>query len=320
MRVGWKDSLRGQVDASLTAELNREYILSKSLLRDHDGFKERSWNNYNDLNIQSDLMKHNSSDMFDKVLTGQDGSTLLLDAREVLNRFGEPNLRHVHSLLLRSAYESYGCSGEPIFNACHPKERETQGVDCADYIFYSTHGLVAHKVLSFPTIPMIRRGETPEETLTVSDICHLEPFPSLSTNFDKLVQKAYDKIQYQGEGKTFSGSTRVQNFTKSEIHQMKRVLRDLLNKSHGPKQSEHLPQNATVSAKKLSGEEIKQVQVSPDCCFWGGRWTPFPIPNKLKSNSFLPNGAFPSTHFAIGVDIVIDENTLSTCLKHQSSK
>lgn len=317
LRLGWKEDLNGQIDSSLTAELNREYILSKSLLRDHQGFKERSWNMYNDLEIKSDFMKQNGTDVYKKLLHGDDGSSFLLDGREVLNHLGEPNRRHIHSLLLRSAYESYSSSGEPIFNTCHPKERETQGVDCADYIFYSTTGFVAHKILAVPTIPMMRRGETPEETLTVSDICHLEPFQSLSSNFDKLLQKSYEKIQYQGENRAMGNGNvnrndngqRVHKHTASDIHQMKRMLKELLIKSHGPKASE-ISVNSSGAQQDIAG--LKQGQ---ECAFWGGRWTPFPIPNKLKGNCFLPSAAFPSTHFAIGLELVIDENQLSTCLR-----
>lgn len=296
LRLGWKPSLDGQIDAKLSAELNREYILSKSLLRDREGFKEKTLNVYNDLDIKSDFLKQNEFVKLSAVQNGADGSSFILDGREALNHLGEPNRRHIHSLQLRSAYESYSCCGEPAFNAFHPKERETQGVNCADYIFYSTTGLFSHRLLSLPTTSMMRRGETPEETLTTSDVCHLEQFPSLAGNFDRLLLKLSDRLQ-SNDIRNPSSVGMIQKRSAADINQMKRSLKDILYKSHG---------------SKTLDNTSKQVN---DCEFWGGRWQAFPIPNKLKSNYFLPNASFPSTHLTIGVELVIDENQLSSCLK-----
>ena len=44
----------------------------------------------------------------------------ILDGRECLEHIGVPNPRQVHNLGLRSAYESYSVSGEPLFTASWP--------------------------------------------------------------------------------------------------------------------------------------------------------------------------------------------------------
>lgn len=43
-RIGWKSTLLGVQDARLTAEISRDYVLGKSILRDKYGYKERNLN------------------------------------------------------------------------------------------------------------------------------------------------------------------------------------------------------------------------------------------------------------------------------------
>lgn len=318
VRIGWKDSLGGQIDKELVQELNREYILSKSMLRDHEGFKERGLNKYNDHKIESDYLKLNSD--FAHV-SGRDGSTFLLDGREVLNHLGAPNKRHIHSMLLRSAYESYGSSGEPMFTVCRPKEKDVLSVECEDYIFYSSAGLVAHKILALPSLCMIRRGETPEERYTITDFCHYDPFPCLASSFDRPLERIYEKMNYREDQAKNKSQNRneivVHKHSKNDVYTLKRLLKEQLNKSHGIKSSKEETVGPAAGRKSsiIGAGGDAAAKISDVSGFWGGRWSDFPIANRSKVNYYLPNAYYGSTNLAIGVDLLFDDNLLATSWK-----
>ena len=46
----------------------------------------------------------------------------IFDAKEAMESCGAPNSRQVHSLDLRSVYESYGVAGEPLYTTSSPEE------------------------------------------------------------------------------------------------------------------------------------------------------------------------------------------------------
>ena len=45
---------------------------------------------------------------------------------------------------------------------------------------------------------------------------------------------------------------------------------------------------------------------------WGGTWVPPSVTNVLRSNYWLPNDVFVSSHTALGVDFVADDALLHT--------
>lgn len=197
-REGWKESLDGIPDPALTAEMNRDYVVGRSILRDKEGFIERKLNKFSGLSSsrkdpplstsEADH-DHHQRTMID------DGSTFLLDCKEVLHHIGGPNPRQVHSLTLRSAYESYGCGGEPIFTASCPQEKNTLGMECTDYIFYSSGALLPHRLLSIPLVFDMRRGETPEAAFAIEDKrLATSAFPHVAHLFDQQFNEMYQKL------------------------------------------------------------------------------------------------------------------------------
>jgi hypothetical protein len=286
-RTGWKDSLDGQPSSSIKFEMNRDYILGRSLLRDREGFVERELNFFVDKTIPTAFVEQNSEPF------GIDGSTLILDCREALHNLGLPNSRFLHNLLLRSSYESYGSGGEPITTASYPKEKGYQPSDCADFIFYSTAGLINYRVLSLPNFSIMKRGETPEIHRSTVQAKSSFPPETFRANFDDLCMT----VGQGAVGKSFNehATLRSNNFqlrkhSKSDVEAMKRKLKDVLSKCY-------------------TKNKLKQSEKSS---FWGGKWVSFPEENTNRRNYHLPNNVYGSTHFAIGAEFLVDETTLAT--------
>lgn len=363
-RHGWKDSLRGIPDPIMTSELQREYVTSKSLLRDREGFKQRSLNHYDDtgLALKSPFGGFNYNREYnDKIQSSiasfdiRDGDGLILDAKEVMYHIGAPNPRQVHAMTLRSAYECHGCAGEGMISQSVPRDRHTLGVDLTDFIFYSSMGLAAHRILSLPTpSAALLTGEAPEAPLVTEDTVVMGSAYH-SEIYDNQVRELYDKVwrsrqidaSIDEDGKEIdvddNGNQQQDEIkrekvldsecTSNDIRTMKRLLQTALALSHSLDDStmtnskekekkmgfKQLRDNTkkirTTSPKKGGGsaKERKQLLSSGKSrVFFGGRSVPLIRKNHHRQNYLLPNASFPSTHFALGVDILIDENELAT--------
>lgn len=286
-RSGWKDSLDGQPSSSIKFEMNRDYILGRSLLRDREGFLDRELNYFVDKSTPTPFVEQNVESF------GLDGSTLLLDCREALHNLGLPNSRFLHNLLLRSAYESYCSGGEPITTASYPKEKGFQPSDCADFIFYSSAGLINYRVLSLPNFSIMKRGETPEIHRSTTQAKTLLPSENFRSNFDDLcmtVGQSAVGTRFNEQATAKSDNFQLRKHSKSDIDAMKRKLKDVLSKSY------------TKNKSKLSEKSS----------FWGGKWVSFPEENTNRKNYHLPNNVYGSTHLAIGAEFLVDETILAT--------
>lgn len=322
-----------------------------------------------------------------------DGTSLLLDGREVLHHIGASHPRHRHGLGLRSVYEVGGStSGEPIFTAVIPKERNSFGTETFDYIFYSqSHGLVPCSHLALPSIASVMqsysmttgRGETPEVPIIVTDQQTSRPPIAFEDSFDQkvlaLYAKTYDLTHdgqdgdevadgvadsnadddaddidygygYSEERKKSNKKTKKEltaemkrekldgHYTPADVQIMKRMLKESLRKSHAldDQTTQHRPgstnqnfsaqQNRASSAtnsNKMSKKakalannvQYYASQYKGNNSFWGGQWQSLPMRNPSRNNFFLPNARFPSSHFALGADFVINEDLLPALWK-----
>jgi hypothetical protein len=306
-RTGWKKSLEGQPDQELVREMKRESIVRQSVLRDRDGYKDKKIEKYNDRGITSDFAKINR---IPQLSQGRDGSGMLLDCKEAVYRIGAPNKRQVHHQHLRSAYDCYSCSGEPLVTASLPPMKLFHSSDCLDYIFYSQGALVPSKVLSLPSWQGMRRGENPELSQAASDPCFLSPFPRSRDMFDIQLQRLL------GRSDNNSNSRSESSYTMQEVNKLKRQLKVLLQKSYGSNQNagnaqlSKRSQGRSVSKNKSLSQGLGQLNA--DYAFYGGRWAHFAVHNPARNNYYLPNSSFASSHFALGVDFLVDSDFLAT--------
>ncbi len=312
IHTGWKESLHGTQDSTLLAELNRESIIARSLLRNHDGFINTDLNAFHDglsSPRSSSTLPHGEDGA---TSTYEDKSAVILDCKEVLSHIGVVNNRQVHDLLLASVYNSYSSGGEPLFTSSVPKEKYKLGVECLDYIMYSKTHLIPLRLLSLPQLAQLQlQGESPQEAVTDIDHTWLHPFPCVGdTVFGHTEKKLNLQTSHSEEGNDHtdgdndsgelsqqlsddfpgSGVTHHQQPPKYKVNEVKRLLKTLLDKSH------------------IAGNSI----ADKNNLLWGGAWAPFPQASHKRTNCYLPNDKYGSTHLAICADFVIDENTLST--------
>jgi hypothetical protein len=109
---------------------------------------------------------------------------VILDLKEAIERIGAPNRRQIHSLGLRSAYESSSVGGEPLYTHSKPADHSrSRGVECIDYIFFSSHSLSPLKLLSLPLLTSLS-GDDPSQSLVKMDLTWDPPPPSFRDLFD----------------------------------------------------------------------------------------------------------------------------------------
>jgi hypothetical protein len=259
-RSGWKESLDGGRDSVLVSELDREYVKSRSILRDGNTglfrdpntsslqYLPNTHNNNNhhkkrfsELNsIASHEMTINALIKMNKSI---DGVSLLLDGREVLHHIGSNNTRSRHALGLRSVYEVSGSvSGEPVYTLCRPEDRITYNSECLDYLFYSYNtGLVVKKLLTIPSLALVNnsllsrsRGESPEILSITTN--HLSLVASQQHSSLSLSRQSQDKVLalYHRVDSSNSNSREYldNHYTTIDLQEMKRLLREELKKSH----------------------------------------------------------------------------------------
>jgi hypothetical protein len=335
--VGWSSSLQGQADEVVEKEINRDYTIHTSLLRNKEGFIEESLNKYQDGFLRSTFTKYNHSyENFtapEKSVpyTGEDGSTLVFDARVTYNSMGKPNERRLINSAFRSVYEMYSAGGEPMMNSLYPKIKGQQIADTIDHLCYAQHsGLVLYRYLTLPHFLSLKKGETPDESLTREDFTFTAPFPSMKYNFNYRLDQLREKIMKnynkdndeENEGGVGLSSNIGGGRDKEIINQMKRSLKDILKKQdemisivveNGPSLSRQL----SSSSERKDENEInipqpeKKIQVSG---VWGGKWGSFTSQNFLRLNYYLPNAVYGSSHVALGAEFIFDESLLNSKL------
>mmetsp|Transcript_536 Transcript_536/g.901 ORF Transcript_536/g.901 Transcript_536/m.901 type:complete len:815 (-) Transcript_536:65-2509(-) len=258
-------------------------------------------NNDTNTDLQRNEVENNqtSEESLDKIGNNVDiygSGDFILDGRECLEHIGVPNPRQVHNLSLRSAYESYSVSGEPLFTASWPVSQKNlqllkkstadnsqrEGIQCMDYIFYSSHGLQLEEYLSLPLLSDLR-GETPAEPISTVDLTALEPFTNCKGVFDERLQQLYGEMRLD--------SSKMTSHSKHTVNEFKKRLKDKLQASH------------EIGGSNMKGKNPQ---------FWGGKWSPLVTQNADKTNHFLPNDDFCSSHLAIGAKFSINNALLSS--------
>jgi hypothetical protein len=329
-RLGWNANLDGQPTETVVKAMNRDYIIHTSLLRHNAGeFKEESLNHFQDGSLRSNftIVNHQYENLHadeDGIpMTGEDGSTLIFDARVAFNSIGKPSDRRYIFNIFRSVYEIYGAGGEPIYNSSFPTMKGLQVADTLDHLFYSMgSGLIPYRVLSIPPYLLMKRGENPDESLSKEDLSTISPFPAMKYQFDHRYQQLIQKFQKPSPGDTEGGGgggglMGGSNQDREVINQLKRSLKDILKKQDEliqipidtPSQpSKPGPSHPPPTAQQQEGGGRK-VTVSG---FWGGRWVPYSKHNPSRSNYYLPNPIFGSSHLAVGAEFIFDENLMNS--------
>jgi hypothetical protein len=373
-RLGWNQEVSGQANEEVIKEMNREYTIHTSLLRNHEGFKEETLNKYQDGYSRSPFtfINQHYEDKNSKEglpLTGNDGASLMFDGKIVMGNLGKPvSDRQYITNSFRSVYEGYGSGGEPIFTTCYPSIKGFISSDTLDNIFYSSgNGLILSRFLSFPSYLQLKRGELPYDKLSKEDSTSLSPFPSMKYNYDLRLNQLLEKINpkeddtdnCEGGGGGEGGSMMVGSGASSDrdkVNQMKRSLKELLKnqdemislssvfsseknmisyyhhhsstimeqqeQQKKPPSSKQLllsrsinsmmdePPPAVVEVPIIDErlEKFKKMKIHG---FWGGKWSSFTTSNTSKSNYYIPNATFPSSHLAIGAEFIFDSHQLN---------
>jgi len=212
---------------------------------------------------------------------------VLLDGAHVVKRLGIPDMRQMHTLNLRSAYERYSVAGEPTYTFSQPDEGDhcapPRGVACMDYIFYSQELLKPRRVATIPALGMLGPlGDDPREPLYLPDPCLVTAPSRLADSFaaTRLGKKMSDLT---GRGGTDSsdhhaGEGHGHHVTDKELRDCKTKLKTLLKNP-----------NAT-----------KDVHA--------GTYVPPVCSNALRGNSSLPNVMYCSSHIALVAEFNIADN------------
>lgn len=197
----------------------------------------------------------------------------IFDAKEAMESCGAPNKRQVHSLDLRSVYESYGVAGEPLYTTSNPEDSNFRGVACMDYIFFTARPLNATKLLSIPPLGKMTCDD-PRESLICADPYWFTPPKVFNTIFDKHAERGLI-------GKKLGKTAKLQ---ERDIEAMVKKLEGVLREGDGK-----------------NGSQV-----------WGGHWVPFPTSNSRKTNCWLPNEAYASSHIALCAHFQIDKDNKAT--------
>ena len=351
-RTGWKASLYGNTDQRINEVLNKESVLNKSVLRDHTGFKNKALNHYMDINeleelkqqnnditginnignkykipkFKLDIKKNNDKEDDLEDARVRDKNSLLLDGREVFDTLGVPNKRQIHDLCLSSAYVGYSLSGEPLFTASYPSEKNKIGTECMDYIFYSTGTLQIEKLLSLPLLSELRTGERSQASCIREDVSHKYAFPIAIESFDKPIMKLYEEIYMKESIKERKDLLQPdiqlgEEVPRSVIIDAKRLLKQALAKSRIAGNN-HINSNTTGSTHRATTTTTSNIhnksEYSREGCppsssgLWGGKWVSPPTHNHQRSSYWLPSDTFASSHLALGAEFSVNDSLLCT--------
>jgi hypothetical protein len=197
----------------------------------------------------------------------------IFDAKEAMETCGAPNKRQVHSLDLRSVYETYGVAGEPLYTTSTPDESNYRGVACKDYIFFTARPLNATKLLSIPSLSQMSCDD-PRESIICPDPYWYKP------------PKVFEEIFNKHEEKSLVGKklAKLEKLQERDVEGMMKKLDIILRDNDG-----------RVGTK-----------------MWGGTWVPFPTQNLKRTNCWLPNEAFASSHIALCAHFQIDKDNKAT--------
>lgn len=321
-RTGWRDALGGRPNPVVMNEINRDYVIKHSYLRDKEGFKEKKMDKYDDLGLASTYSKINR---VSEMASGRDGSTMIVDAKDAMYNVGGANKRQLLHSAFRSAYDCYSSSGEPIITTLLPPAKLCNTTECLDYIFHSEGSLIASKVLSLPSWQSMRCGANPEASYAVPDYSYLIPFNHVTDLFDMQLMRILTKMDEDKEdGENQSRDVKMVNrsvsYTNEDVRHFKRLLKPYLQRSHGSS-SNNTGNAKPKSAKKGSRAKSPGLQrvasignglLGPDFNFFGGRWSPFAIRNSARSNYYFPTGSYGSSHMCLGVEFLVDDMFLTT--------
>jgi len=213
----------------------------------------------------------------------RDKESVILDCREVLETVGVPNRRQVHELGLRSAYMSYGPSGEPLFTCSMPSEKNHKGTDCLDYIFYTHDTLRVRSLLSMPLLNDIRHGERPEAACCREDPNYMMAPYTAQNAFDAPLHKLNEAIGVKikhppvtssSDSSSTSGETGYYDATRAKV--------DLLYSSTQLATNQHVSRSKISDAKRQlkasllkshkAGNEVATITLNTAVLNIGGGW------------------------------------------------
>jgi len=207
---------------------------------------------------------------------------ILLDGDAITRRLGRPDVRQVHSLNLRSAYERYSVAGEPAFTFAQPAEGDhcppPRGVRCLDYLFYSFELLVPKRVGVLPPLASsLDTGDDPREQLQSVDPVWEQPPRRLEHLFAESrlgLKHATDDPDAMapkiGGGGGHGGFTTKHHIVSaSEISRMKNTL-------------------SRYFADPNRTQDV-----------WVGSWLAPSAQNVFRKSTALPNSIYCSPHFAL---------------------
>jgi hypothetical protein len=268
---------------------------------------------------------------------------IIVDCRSIVNTLGKPNPRQLHNLRLRSAYEFYGSGGEPSFTTSRPSDFGACATDCVDYMLYSTSLWTLSSILLLPPLGELNGGQDIRETITISSSFLYRPLPFLSSVYDKHVKLLEDATPKQhghgGHGNLPHDSSFNSNHGPRNSHSAggghgHRASSARSPQSSGRKSSAFrvgsaqrrntsLPSamhkqpfmiNAPDFKNKLR-DQLDQSILSSSLVkdkFWGGVYLADSIPNPIRKQFWLPNDTFGSSHFCLGVELVLRKDQVAT--------
>lgn len=70
--------------------------------------------------------------------------------------------------------------------------------------------------------------------------------------------------------------------------------------------------NSSLPQAKQHQHQLQSSSSSPSSQLWGGVWVPRSVTNSLRSNYWLPNDVFASSHISLGVQLTTDDSLLNT--------
>jgi hypothetical protein len=267
-----------------------------------------------------------------KALNDTVDDDVIIDCRSIVGNLGRPNPRQLHNLRLRSTYEYYSSGGEPSFTTSRPSDFGACACDCVDYLMYSAASFTARTMLLLPPLGELNGGQDIRETITTTSSFLYRPLPFFATVYDRHVRLLDDSAVHTGVGKLAhdtsfsngrnSATKRVSSaVSKSPISSGRKSSAFRLNsatrKSMTQPSSMHR-QPFTINTNDFKNrlrDALDQSILASSLVknkYWGGVYLPDSMANPVRKQFWLPNDTFASSHFCLGVELVLNRDYTST--------
>lgn len=246
-RDGWLKDLNGTTNEELTKELNREFIIGKSVLRHNKGeFIDKKMSEYDTNGLKSEVEKAQEEKIIPKL------PSLALDARVLADKLGVVDKRDVHNLTLYSAYENYSSGGEPLYNSLffHQTNESNCKSSCLNYIFYTAGPLYPVKLLNIPTLSQLYQSKSEgEESKITPSFTYLMKNKGKFSSFLDEVGKDYD--------------LNATSYSNNEVNDLKLILKKKIDQCNNSNQIFH----SKYSIINIEKNNLKQHYYLPNADF-----------------------------------------------------